>query len=697
MEQTNNSEGVEMATTYPKISLPEPVFPLLEFCDLTCRLPAPRSSLLSLRCPKKPPRSLPPILNGISGSVHAGQAVAIIGPSGSGKSAFLSTLTGTFEVSSTGTIKSGGQIITGNGVRRMASYLRDSAVFLPDFSVYEALRYEALLRLPQNLSYSQKMEQVEQVIHATGISTCRGTRMALRLGRKLSGGEVKRVAIANALLSSPRLFLLDEPTTGLDASRAAAIVELVCGLAEKRQLAVFCVAHQLSTPLLLKFNRLMIFSRGSLIYQGDTADARHYFEALGFKQPPNASLSEWLSTTAASETYADMLIGAYQSSVRCSASGCYDCYFSNKQACPVSLVDRSKSPAPRSAVGSGETTCAGEPPEVVLPKRRAASLWAIKVAQYGQKRATTAEKTGQVFWGALSNLVWWRQMYWLFRRRLLQASRRSITLRWVALSIAISVLAALVFFSLFRNLNESSFLHVRGFFFYTASFTSMSLVPSIISSYDDMPFYRLEASAKTYRISALLIARSIADLVIDQIAPSAFFVLVYFFAGLPPIASVFWPSWVVILIFCWTWRSLTNLVSQITQSHESFQILFIIVFCYTWIFGGIIVPVSDIPPWLSWTTWLSVVTYTCDALVALILTGHVFACGPNSFQPVCPVPGEVYGATLSSHELSTSQNICALLGFGTLLNLLTYAVYRRSPTCLKMRNCRPSRSGVRHA
>eukprot|EP00922_Rhytidocystis_sp_ex-Travisia-forbesii_P040759 GHVS01060772.1.p1 GENE.GHVS01060772.1~~GHVS01060772.1.p1 ORF type:complete len:681 (+),score=17.00 GHVS01060772.1:383-2425(+) len=649
---------------------PPAVLPVIEFTDLTCRLPNPRASFFSSFVPGKPSHSPIPVLNGISGSVAPGETVAIIGSSASGKSAFLNALTGTFQGSCTGTIKSNGQVITNQDVRQMTSYMRQTATFLSDLSVYDTVRYEALLKLSNDMTYSQKMERVEQVIEATAISNCRRSSTSLGLGRTLSGGEVKRVMMANALVTSPRLFFLDEPTTGLDASRAASLVELICEIVEQQQLAVLCVAHQLSTQLLLNFQRLLIFCRGSLIYQGPTADAVHYFQSLGFEQPSNASLGEYLSGLGASESSADTLISCYKSNIRRLDSGCYYCYFPSKSTEQVSnsgIKPAKIAPLPSPVHASGE-------PGGLVPKRRAASLWEIGVTEYGKRPTSNTKKKVLAFLWAMLGGAWWYKMYWLFRRRLQQAFRRSITFRrTVAVSI-LTLLAGLVFFQLFSNLTDAAFLHVRGFIYYIPGFLSMALMPSCIQSYEDSGFYRLERSTKSYPTSALLVACSAADLVIDQLLPSFYLIIVYFLAGLPPTASVFWPSWMVLVLICWVYRCAANVATLMSKSRKEYQILLMIVVFHMWTFGGIIVPISDLPPWLYWATWPSFVPYAGDALLSLMLSGQSFACDPKSFQASCPVTGEEYAREMSSHGLSTVQNMFALLGLGTTCCLLTYAL-----------------------
>eukprot|EP00922_Rhytidocystis_sp_ex-Travisia-forbesii_P040752 GHVS01060765.1.p1 GENE.GHVS01060765.1~~GHVS01060765.1.p1 ORF type:complete len:705 (+),score=43.02 GHVS01060765.1:80-2116(+) len=666
MVEPNKYEAVKDSTK------PPPVQPVIEFSDLTCRIaPRPPSVFSSLFRRKSSPCPLT-VLNGISGSVVSGETVAVIGTSGSGKSAFLNALTGTFEGTSTGTMKSKGEIVSSSDVRRMTSYMRQTGKFLPELSVYESIRYEALLKLPHNMAYSEKMERVEQVMESTGIKDCRTSRMSLGLDRVLSGGEVKRVMMASALVTAPHLLLLDEPTTGLDASRASAIVDLICQQVEQRQIAGICVAHQLSTQLLLKFNRLLIFCRGSLIYQGPPSEAVEYFQSLGFEKLPKDSMGEYLSSLSGRESCADTLIDCYKSNVRRLDSGRYACYFPSKQQDHT----ETNSSNPEKVAGTQPPT--GVDGEVV-PKRRASSLWAIKLAQYGKRQKTTTQKRLQGCIGTVVGFHWWHQTYWLFRRRLQQEFRRSMNIKRIAFGVFQTMLAGLIFFQLFRNLTDTSFLSVRGFIYFIPGFLSMTLMSSFITSYQDVGFYRLENSAKSYPTSSLLVACSAADVLIDQVIPSFYFITAYFMAGLPAVASVFLPSWLVLLVVCWVYRCVTNFVKVMSKSAKIFQVLLMTFVWHMWTFGGIIFPVSDLPPWLSWASWLSFVPYACDALFALMLPGQHFACGPDSVQSACPMEGEAFAATMSIHGLSVGQNIGALIGMGAVFSVCTYAFTRISP------------------
>ncbi len=167
-------------------------------------------------------------IDGISLEVHAGEFVALLGASGSGKSSLLNLLAGLDRPTS------GAVFVLGNELGRMTSLelsrhrnqtigmVFQSFNLLPRMTVMENV--ELPLRLAE-VPRSSRPARVKDALERVGL----GERLAHRPG-ELSGGEQQRVAIARAMVNRPRILLADEPTGNLDSNTGEEILRLISGI-----------------------------------------------------------------------------------------------------------------------------------------------------------------------------------------------------------------------------------------------------------------------------------------------------------------------------------------------------------------------------------------------------------------------------------------------------------------------------------
>ncbi|HXH26583.1 MAG TPA: ABC transporter ATP-binding protein [Candidatus Acidoferrum sp.] len=146
-------------------------------------------------------------LRDVSVELSAGKIVGIIGPSGAGKTTLIRCLVGRLRMTS-GSITIFGQEVGSPALRRQVSYMTQELSVYPDLSVQENLTYFASMR---GQSKKQARAAVADALDAVELAD-----KAHSLVADLSGGQKQRVSLAVALLGSPKLLALDEPTVGLD-------------------------------------------------------------------------------------------------------------------------------------------------------------------------------------------------------------------------------------------------------------------------------------------------------------------------------------------------------------------------------------------------------------------------------------------------------------------------------------------------
>jgi len=160
------------------------------------------------------------ILTELSGEVNPGEMLAILGPSGAGKTTLIEILGGKSKLgTTTGNVTFAAVSSTGERTAVLKQprigYV-DQADILPSMlTVQEALLFAARLRLPDSVTQETKRERVFEVMRQLGILDIKDTRIGDHERRGISGGEQRRVSIGLELVACPDILVLDEPTSGM--------------------------------------------------------------------------------------------------------------------------------------------------------------------------------------------------------------------------------------------------------------------------------------------------------------------------------------------------------------------------------------------------------------------------------------------------------------------------------------------------
>ncbi|MBO9521377.1 MAG: ABC transporter ATP-binding protein [Nocardioidaceae bacterium] len=188
-------------------------------------------------------------VDGVSFSIESGETLSLIGESGSGKSTIGRIVLG-LEPPDEGRILFDGQDLTAMSPRELRA-LRSSitAVFQEPYEslnprmTVEAIVGEPLRLFRRELSAAQRRDRVIATLEEVGL----GERVLRRHPGDLSGGQQQRVGIARALVVDPRMIVLDEPTSSLDLTVRATVLNLLRELQERHALTYLFISHDIAT------------------------------------------------------------------------------------------------------------------------------------------------------------------------------------------------------------------------------------------------------------------------------------------------------------------------------------------------------------------------------------------------------------------------------------------------------------------
>jgi ABC-2 type transport system ATP-binding protein len=194
----------------------------------------------------------------VSFAVEDGQICGLLGPNGAGKSTIMNILTGYLSATG-GLVTVAGHPLPeeADAAKACVGYLPEQPPLYPEMTVEEYLLFAAELK---GVKRADRKEQVRKAAHRTGLDN-----VMPRLIRSLSKGYRQRVGIAQALLGSPKLIILDEPTVGLDPAQVVEIRKLIRELGKAH--TVILSSHILSEVQAV-CQQVLILSKGKLAASG---------------------------------------------------------------------------------------------------------------------------------------------------------------------------------------------------------------------------------------------------------------------------------------------------------------------------------------------------------------------------------------------------------------------------------------------
>jgi len=203
------------------------------------------------------------VLDQLSLQIKAGTFTAILGPSGCGKTTLLRAIAGLVRPSS-GAIRFGKQLVSISSLvlpphKRKIGYLPQEAALFPHLTVFENIAY-ALER--EKFTKDQKRKIVHEMLELIGL-----VGYGDRMPSELSGGQQTRVALARALALEPKVVLLDEPFSALDATLRSELREEVTSLLKKRGATTLMVTHDREEALVTA-DMIALMRDGKIVQHG---------------------------------------------------------------------------------------------------------------------------------------------------------------------------------------------------------------------------------------------------------------------------------------------------------------------------------------------------------------------------------------------------------------------------------------------
>nr|XP_036577228.1 ABC multidrug transporter [Colletotrichum truncatum]KAF6784140.1 ABC multidrug transporter [Colletotrichum truncatum] len=608
------------------------------------------------------------ILHDLEGVVHGGEMLAVLGPPGSGCSTLLRTVAGEthgFHISDDATIN-----YQGIHPKQMRTAFRGEAIYtaevddhFPHMTVGDTLYFAARARCPKNvpegITKREYAEHLRDVMMAMfGISHTKNTRVGNDFVRGVSGGERKRVTIAEAALSYSPLQCWDNSTRGLDSANALEFCRTLRTQADVMG-STSCVAIyqasqdaydvSLSNPV---FDKVIVLYEGRQIFFGKTGEARAYFEGLGFVCPEQQTTADFLTSMTSHQER--IIRPGWEGKTPRSPDEFAKAWKASQNR--VRLMEEVEDYLQQHPFG-------GEHFQKFLESRR-----------IDQSKSQRAKSPFTLSYMEQMKLTLWRN--WVLLK-----GDPSMTLTMLITNI----FEALIVSSLFYNLpaNTSSFFRRGILLFFIVIINAFGSILEIMTLYAKRKIVEKHSRYALYHPSAEALSAMIVDLPYKIVNAILMNTTLYFMGNLRrepgPFFFFLLISFTMTLTMSMMFRLIGSVTKSIAQALAPASIILLLIALYT----GFAIPPQYMQDWIGWVRWLNPVYYGLESVMLSEFVGRDFACsnfvpmGPGydsvaANERVCSTAGSVPGQDMVSGTtyLATSygfKNAHRWRNFGVLI------------------------------
>ncbi|OAA65489.1 ABC transporter cdr4 [Niveomyces insectorum RCEF 264] len=571
------------------------------------------------------------ILRNFDGVVRKGEMLVVLGPPGAGCTTLLKTISG----ETNGIYVDDQSFFNYQGLtaremhtrhRGEAIYTAEVDVHFPQLSVGDTLTFAARARAPRTIP-----DGVPRTLFAThlrdvvmamfGISHTVNTRVGNEYVRGVSGGERKRVTIAEAALSGAPLQCWDNSTRGLDSANAIEFCRTLRTQTELFGSSTVVSIYQAPQSAYDLFDKATVLYEGRQIYFGPTADARAYFVNLGFECPPRATTPDFLTSMTSPQ----------ERIVRPGFEG-------RAPRTPDEFAAAWRNSAEYRALQADiEAYKASHP----INGPDAEAFRASKRAQ--QARAQRANSPYTLSYMQQVRLCLWRGL-----RRLI--GDPSLTIGALVANFIFSLVVASVFFNL--QPTTSSFYQRGALLFFACLMNAFSSALEILTLYAQRPIVEKHSRYALYHPSAEAVASMLCDMPYKVLNAITFNLPIYFMSNLRrepgPFFFYLLISFVTVLAMSMIFRTIASASRTLSQAMVPAALIILALVIFT----GFVIPIDYMLGWCRWMNYLDPLAYAFESLMVNEFTGRQFTC--DSFVPSPDVAGYA--------NVADANRVCSTVG-----------------------------------
>lgn len=560
-------------------------------------------SLISKKLPTKT------IIDKSFGCVKPGEMLLVLGRPGSGCTTLLNMLSnrrlGYAEVS--GDVHFGSMTSDEAKAYRGRIVMNDEEeVFYPTLSVANTIDFATRMKVPYKLpaevtspeEYSK--ESSEFLLRTLGISHTVDTKVGDAFVRGVSGGERKRVSIAEVLSTRGSVFTWDNSTRGLDASTALQWAKMIRAMTDILELTTIVTLYQAGNGIFDQFDKVLVLDEGKQVYYGPRDQAVPFAERLGFLCDPSAYRADFLTGVtvpterAIAKGYedrfprnADELRAAYEETsikqdmlAECDYHESAEAIQNTADFKEMELRDKDKS----------------------LPKSSP-----VTTGPWAQVKSATVRQF-QIVWG----------------------DKPTLFVTQIA-TLAQALLAGSLFYN--APANSSGLFLKGGAIFFNVLYPGLLALSEVTNSFTGRPVLAKHRAFAMYYPAAVCIAQIVVDIPVLLFQVTQFSIVLYFMVGLQMDAGVFFTFWIVSFVSAMTLTMLFRLIGAGFKTFDASTKASGLVLTSFFIYMGYMVTKPKMHPWFVWIFWINPMAYAFEALLANEFHNQVIPCAGRDIIP----------------------------------------------------------------
>ena len=534
----------------------------------------------------KPP--IRTIVNNFNGCIRPGEMLLVLGRPGSGCSTFLKVLAN----QRSGYKSVDGEVTYGGtSSEEMKKNYTSEIVYNPEddlhyatLTVKETLKFALKTRTPGKASRNEgetRQAYVKEFLRVVAklfwIEHTMDTKVGDEFVRGVSGGEKKRVSIAEAMITKASTQCWDNSTRGLDASTALEYVQSLRSLTNMANISTSVALYQAGESLYQLFDKVILIDEGRCLYYGKSDDAAAYFEGLGFSRPARWTTADFL--TSVTDRHARQVQQGWEDRIPRTAEQ-FEQAFIKSSLHDANLRD----------IEEFEKHT-----EEQRREREAASTKATKKKNY--------------------TLPFHKQVLACTNRQFLVIWGDKLTLgaKWGGIFFQ-----ALIVGSIFYNMPQTSngVFTRGGVLFLLLLFNALLALAELTQVFSSRPILLKHKTFSFYRPAAYAIAQTVVDVPLVVVQVVIFDVVIYFMSGLGRTASQFFISLLTLWISTMTMYSFFRAMGAWSKSLDTATQFTGVAIQALIVYTGYFIPPIQMRPWFKWLMYINPVAYGFEILMA---------------------------------------------------------------------------------